>query len=83
MNDWRIIYPKVPGKLKKLIVVSYKLLLISATVSVSSAEICCYRIPRPGIWEWRKASGNSGVRVAWEEIFYCKAGGGVERRGED
>ena len=99
-HDWRILYPEVPGKLKKLVEEGYKLVLVTnqagiakgkltieqfsgkvvsilarlgvtATVFVSTAETGYYRKPRPGIWEWLEASGNSGVKVDREDSFYC------------
>ena len=51
---------------------------INATVFVSTAETGYYRKPRPGIWEWLEASGNSGVKVVREESFYCGDAAGRE-----
>ena len=112
-HDWRILYPEVPGKLKKLVEEGYTLVLVTnqagiakgkltieqfsgkvvsiltrlgvtATVFVSTAETGYYRKPRPGIWEWLEASGNSVVRVHREESFYCgDAAGRRSLHGDD
>ena len=43
---------------------------VSATLFMSSVETCFYRKLRSGILEWLEVSGNSGVRVARDNLDY-------------
>ena len=51
---------------------------VSATVFVSTADTGYFRKPRPGIWEWLEARGNSDVSVSRDESFYCGDAAGRE-----